>query len=266
MRTPRFFLGVIALALILPLLLACGGSDEPGGRASSGQTTAEPTTESAEPSPTPRVTTAAPIAQTSPETDREALIALYNATDGPNWKDNDDWLSDAPINEWHGVTTDSTGRVVVLDLSENRLSGGIPPELGNLGNLIHLALERNQLSGEIPPALGNLANLEHLVIDGNQLSGGIPPELGNLANLNWLVLDINRMSGGIPPEFGRLGNLTGLFLRSNQLSGEIPSALGNLANLEHLILDSNQLSGEIPPELGNLGNLEHLGLRSPVER
>ena len=110
MRTPRLFLGVIALALLLPLLLlACGGSDEPTGgrsseratdepvgRASSGQTTAAPTTESAEPSPTPRATAAPtkqrvlttstprptarpPLVQTTPETDREALVALYNA-------------------------------------------------------------------------------------------------------------------------------------------------------------------------------------------
>ena len=41
--------------------------------------TATPT-EGAEPSPTPRATTGPPMAQTSPETDREALVALYDAT------------------------------------------------------------------------------------------------------------------------------------------------------------------------------------------
>ncbi len=55
--------------------------------------------EGAEPSPTPRAT----AAQTSPETDREALVALYNATSGPNWDGNDNWLSDVPISEWEGV-------------------------------------------------------------------------------------------------------------------------------------------------------------------
>ena len=34
--------------------------------------------------------------------DRETLIALYHATDGPNWKDNTNWLSTAPLDEWQG--------------------------------------------------------------------------------------------------------------------------------------------------------------------
>ena len=135
MRTPRLFLGIFALALLLPLLLACGGpdepadgpsseraTDEPDGRTSSGEVTAAPTTEGAEPSPGPRATaeptrqrvfpistpqpTAVPsLAPTSPETDREALVALFKATDGPNWNGNDNWLSDVPISEWEGVAT-----------------------------------------------------------------------------------------------------------------------------------------------------------------
>ena len=44
------------------------------------------------------------------------------------------------------------------------------------------------MSGGIPPELGNLANLTQLWLYGNELSGGIPPELGNLANLEGLHL------------------------------------------------------------------------------
>ena len=117
MRTPRLFLGIFALALRLPLLLlACGGSGELTGGRSSGRATAGPTTEVAEPSPTLRATARPPLVQTSPETDREALIALYNATGGPNWSGNYNWLSDVPISEWEGVTTDGNGRVIGLAL------------------------------------------------------------------------------------------------------------------------------------------------------
>ena len=59
--------------------------------------------------------------------EKEALVALYNATDGANWTDNTNWLNDGvPLNSWHGVTTDAEGRVTVLNLSGNNLTGSIP--------------------------------------------------------------------------------------------------------------------------------------------
>ena len=267
MRTPRLFLEIFALALLLPLLLlACGGSDdpadgpsserataeptdmpdstrataEPEGRASSGETTAEPTTENDEPPPTPTATARPPMAQTSPETDREALIALYNATGGPDWRINRNWLTDVPVGEWEGVTTDDNGHVTVLDLSYNQLSGEIPPKLGNLENLIELYLFLNQLSGEIPPELGNLENLIELHLNENQLSGEIPPELGNFENLTVLSLSANQLSGEIPPELGNLENLRELYLSKNQLSECVPSSL----------------SGRLDPYQSNLGDLQ----------
>ena len=144
---------------------------------------------------TPQSRTVPTLAPTSPETDREALVARYNATDGPNWNRNDNWLGDVPIGEWSGVSTDDRGRVTELDLSSNQLSGEMPPELGNLGNLKSMDLSHNRLSGEIPPELGNLANLEWLGLHANRLTGEIPPELGNLANLQELYLGGNQLSG-----------------------------------------------------------------------
>ena len=214
------------------------------------------------PAPTPRATVAPtagpPMAQTSPETDREALVALYNATGGPNWNANNNWLSDVPISQWSGVTADNNGRVTTLILNRNNLSGEIPPELGNLTSLRGLGLVENQLSGEIPPELGNLVALIDFGLGDNQLSGEIPPEFGSLANLRYLILSDNQLSGEIPPALGNLARLGYLSLSDNQLSGEIPPELGNLASLNHLILGDNQLSGEIPPELGNLANLQAL--------
>ena len=200
------------------------------------------------------------VSEFDASTDKAALVALYNATGGPNWGNNRNWLSDRPTGEWSGVSTDGDGRVTELRLAGNQLSGSIPSELGNLANLQTLLLDGNQLSGSIPSELGNLANLEWLWLDGNQLSGSIPSELGNLPNLEWLWLAGNQLSGSIPSELGNLANLQTLDLAGNQLSGSIPSELGNLANLQTLDLAGNQLSGSIPPELGNLANLEWLWL------
>ena len=202
----------------------------------------------------------APPDEQEKATETKALAALYNATNGANWTNNTNWLSNRPLNEWHGIWTDSNGRVTHLILSDNQLSGGIPPELGDLTNLEWLGLSFNQLSGGIPPELGNLTNLEGLDLWDNQLSGGIPPELGDLTNLQSLNLWDNQLSGGIPPELGDLANLGDLGLSNNQLSGVIPSELGDLTNLRDLWLYGNELIGAIPSELGDLTNLGSLGL------
>ena len=189
--------------------------------------------------------------------DRDALVALYNATNGPGWVKNDNWLSDAPLSTWHGIWTDASGRVQGLELTNNGLLGTLPEELGNLVKINVLRLSNNQLTGPIPESLGNLTHLEGLVLAYNRLSGLIPPELGNLGNLTYLRLDRNQLlTGPIPPELGNLSKLTFLWLDGNQLTGNIPPELGNLAQLGRLDLGGNQLTGPIPPELGNLTNLE----------
>ena len=81
-------------------------------------------------------------------TDRAALVAFYNAMDGDNWKNNINWLSEAPLGEWHGVGTNSNGRVFNVRLTDNGLIGELPSELGSLTYLIVLGAKDNQLEGE----------------------------------------------------------------------------------------------------------------------
>ena len=214
--------------------------------------------------------------------DRAALVALYEATGGPNWANNDNWLTEAPLEDWHGVYV-GDGRVRTLDLPRNnlagslppelgqlsrlatlnldfnrRMDGAIPPELGDLVHLEHLGLQGVGLTGRIPPELGRLSSLRFLFLAGNDLVGPIPPELGNLSRLEWLSIYANNLSGPIPVELGELSSLTGIELQVNELSGPIPTELGNLPQLERLVLAVNELSGPIPPPLGGLGALQTL--------
>ncbi|MDE0232805.1 MAG: Ig-like domain-containing protein [bacterium] len=195
-------------------------------------------------------------------TDRNALVALYNATDGPNWVDNTNWLSDAPLGEWYGVETDASGRVVRLSLPDNRLVGIIPADVGRLAKLTHLSFWENQLWGTIPAELGRLANLRALNLGWNLLTGEIPPEFGALTKLQTLMLRNNSLTGPIPMELGNLTELRYLHLYSNELSGPIPMELGNLTELQVLSLLVNELTGGIPVELANLSELRDLSLGS----
>ena len=200
------------------------------------------------------------VQPTGPDSDRAALIALYDATGGANWTNRTNWLSDEPLEHWYGVTTDDDGRVTQLLLRENNLNGPIPAAVGNLTGLVRLDFQGNRLSGSIPGSLGNLSNLEQLRLYDNQLSGSVPTWLGNLSNLQWLNLRTNGFTDGIPAELGRLSNLTYLNLGANDLTGTIPSDLGNLSNLQWLILHTNGFTDGIPAELGRLSNLTYLNL------
>ena len=170
------------------------------------------------------------------EGDRAELTSLYHATGGPDWTNNANWLSDAHISKWYGVTTDAGGRVVELDLGDNGLSGVVPPGLGNLVNLRELLLSDNRLRGSIPPELGSLDNLTRLELDDNELTGTIPASLGNLINLTLLELDDNELTGTIPASLGNLIYLTELELHGNRLTETIPTSLSKLTALIYLRL------------------------------
>ncbi|MDE2751463.1 MAG: hypothetical protein OXI83_02690 [Gemmatimonadota bacterium] len=145
----------------------------------------------------------ATIAFAATNSDRDALLALYDSTGGVGWTRRGNWDTSAPLGDWHGVTTDANGRVTVLWLYENNLRGTIPAAVGALTQLHTLGLFREPgLMGPIPPELGNLTQLRLLALGGNALTGAIPTELGNLTNLTGLYLWGNSLTGAIPPELG----------------------------------------------------------------
>ena len=133
--------------------------------------------------------------------DREALVALYNATGGQDWKRNDNWLSDEPLDEWYGVVVDGTGRITGLHLHKNGLTGALPAALGDLDGLRSLHLHGNGLRDSIPSELGRLRHLGALSLSDNDLSGALPAELAELDSLVGLWVRDNRIEGVVPAGF-----------------------------------------------------------------
>ena len=154
--------------------------------------------------------------------DRAALATLYEATSGPDWVNNDNWLTDAPLGDWHGIDVDEAGRVERIYLSFNNLEGEIPPELGSLTKLRSLVLYVSRIEGEIPPQLGNLTELHLLNLSWSSIEGEVPPELGNLAELRQLFLNRTALTGALPQSLLGLRQLTDVRLnRALCVSGTI---------------------------------------------
>ncbi len=190
--------------------------------------------------------------------DRAVLAALYDATGGPDWTINTNWKTDAPLREWHGVTTDADGRVSRVRLGGNGLIDQLPAALGDLAHLVELSLGHNRLSGPVPAALGRLANLDWLSLQGNDLTGTMPDLAGLGSTLRGLSLGGNDFAAGpVPAWVGNLTRLERLELWESNRTGPIPAALGGLAELRSLELQNNALTGETPSALTNLRQLDY---------
>ena len=192
------------------------------------------------------------------ETDREGLVAFYNALDGDNWVDNTNWLTDEPLNTWHGVRYfDDLDRVQWILLQRNGLSGAIPSAISKADLVQYLYLSNNDITGSIPSSIGDLRYLLLLYLDNTMVSG-IPSSISKLEYLAHLLIRSDNLSEAIPTGIAELQNLTLLTLCCD-ITGSIPSGLGQLAKLGSLKLRGN-FTGSIPTSLGGLSNLEILGL------
>ena len=218
--------------------------------------------------------------ESSATAEKAVLVRLYKTTNGEGWARNANWLKEESVAHWDGVTTNDDGRVVELCLSDVRMDGQLPDELGDLPLLQKLILNNNRLWGPLPARLAELKELVHLNLSANDFTGCIPdlarltqlqsldlsynrlsdaiPPLGNLTKLRILDLADNRFSDEIPP-LGRLTQLKVLDLSYNDLTGDIPE-ISTLEYLVRLNLSRNALNGYISARLGNLVNLKSLNL------
>ncbi|WP_281323439.1 leucine-rich repeat domain-containing protein [Flavobacterium aestivum] len=197
-----------------------------------------------------------------PKSERDALIALYYATDGPNWPSTLSGVKAWPVNDpgaevtgdWSGVSI-YNGHVIGLQLVS--LNGSIP-DLSALQNINALWLT-GALSGTLD-GLKNLKNLSVLRIGYDQLSPCIFESIlpiSNLDNLSEMAFNCSFNIKSIPIEFDKLVNLKKIELRSDINQGL--STLGNLKSLTHILLQCN-FSGSLPSNFSNLTNLEFISM------
>ena len=227
------------------------------------------------------------------EADRAALAALHAAAGGEEWTDSEGWLGGAALAGWHGVETDSLGRVATLGLAGNGLAGRLPAGLGDLAAMTALRVGDNALSGRLPRTLLDLP-LGELDYAGTELCApadeafrawldaiavlrGTGAECAPATDREILEM-LHAATGGrdwidsrnwltdAPLEEWRgvevddQGSVIELRLWDNGLAGRLPPELGDLTHLEYLRFSDNGLTGAIPPEFAGLSGLTHLAL------
>ncbi|KAJ8753107.1 hypothetical protein K2173_017648 [Erythroxylum novogranatense] len=153
--------------------------------------------------------------------------------------------------------------LVSLDISDNKLFGQIPSEIGAcFPGLGSLKMSSNNFSGSIPSSLGNMNRLGDLDLSNNGLSGKLPnllikgcQDLSMLpknVSLTWLIelqLDGNQFIRSIPDSLSNSPYLAMLDVSHNNLCGGIPRWITNMTNLHILDLSHNKLDGILLPNL-----------------
>lgn len=179
--------------------------------------------------------------------EREALVALYNALDGPNWTNNTNWCSDKPVSEWAGITIDDMMHVSTIDLHNNGLKGELPPEIGAFPSLLFLDLTHNSIFGHIPKEISMLKNLREFRAGYNTFTGGIPEELYDMDLLRVIELCNNpHLGGNISSQIEKLKSLERADLSACGLSGGLPEGIARLSELKGFVSSLNPLYGKVP--------------------
>ena len=92
--------------------------------------------------------------------EKAALWILYDSTGGSGWTNSSGWPVGSNFSQGYGITTDSSGNVTGIDLSENNLTGKINGGIAVLDSLEGLDLSCNSsLSGELPLGLKYISTL-----------------------------------------------------------------------------------------------------------
>ena len=193
--------------------------------------------------------------------DYAALVALYLSTNGPEWTNNDGWLTDCDPCSWNGIFC-SGNRVIELTLGNNNLIGVLPKELALMDNLRYLDVGNNQLSGCYPNQLTVLCNQlreTSKISSGNQLVETWDNFCNDLSgvccedNLSYTTTDTSRLhfaSENYVHTEAIIGGVTGPTVNmygENSIMIEGPFSVDNVQELTMQILDCYDFC--IPPSL-----------------
>jgi hypothetical protein len=206
------------------------------------------------------------VAQT--DSQQDALMQLYNATNGASWKQNTGWGS-GDFCSWYGLECNhdppGTSQLISIRLDANGLSGQIPEAIFNdLPHLKVLQLSNNKIAGAVPTNLAQLPKLQMVHLQGNRLTGSLPVTMINLKvaypPMQEIDLSYNQLTGEIPatlfgPEnpapFAPVISLKVFNLRYNMLSGSLPETMKNDQVLVSMLVGGNRMNGVISPALGS---------------
>ena len=134
---------------------------------------------------------------------------------------------------------DCSNTLKVLVSEFNPLTGSIPDRLFDFTQLSVLRVSDSRITGTIPTEIGKLSGLEYLSLYNNFYfndTNVLPTELGNMSKLSTVEFANSVVGGTVPTELSNLSNLHSLGIARTMITGSIPEsicAMTSLVWIEH---------------------------------
>lgn len=175
------------------------------------------------------------------------LMQIYDAMDGPNWKKQDNWGTDAGLNTWAGVGFDNENGIYSLRFDDFGLKGEIPDAIGELTGLRDFFFKNEPgVTGTLPDSFRKLINLTSVNIHNTSMTS-LPDLFDGMKELDYVFVYYNKqMTGPLPESLGNSEKLQSILIQDNAFTGTIPASWARLLDVQGTNLLWNHLSGEIP--------------------
>lgn len=193
---------------------------------------------------------------------RNILMDIYNSMDGPNWKKQDNWGTDAALGTWAGVEFDpNKGGVYSLRFDDFGLKGEFPESIGKLTSLQDFYVQNEPgVTGTLPDSFRKLVNLSSFDLYETSMTS-LPDVFGDMKELGYVFIYANHQMGGpLPESIGLSDNLYTFLIQDNVFTGSVPASWAEKMDLQGANLRFNHLSGAIPKTFLQ-GDKEQVGWR-----
>ena len=184
---------------------------------------------------------------------KTALMKIYDAMDGPNWKIDTKWGLSMDLNSWPGVIWYPQTHELKLVFNNFGLKGELPDCFDGLTSCVSFKMQDEPgVTGTLPPSFQKLKNLGDLTICRTSMTS-LPDIFSGMLLWHVSIIENPLMTGSLPESLGESDGYLGensdnhyplMYIAGNGFTGDIPESWMRLS--PRVDIYTHKFSSQIP--------------------